>query len=180
MPATSLGIRYPSMKEVIDAADFQTMAEDIDSLLFALNTKRSLARKRLSSSITGSANSVAVTTLQNLVFTTETWDVGGLANLGVNNDRMTVPSGVYLVLGSAFITGWTTVDFARLAVTHNGTIHTGHQLSRNSLISANLQVTALVVNGADGGILRLQAYWAGTGGPADWIPKMTALRLRPI
>jgi hypothetical protein len=180
MPTTSLGIRYPTMKEVIDAADFQATADDIDALLLALATKRSLVRNRLGAHITGASNSVAVATDVDLVFNTEVWDVGGISNLGVNNQIMTLTSGIWFVAGVALAASWTTVDAARVGVTLNGALHTAHQLSRNTQTLAYIRTAGVIVSGADGDQIGLRAHWNGTGGPAGFSPRLTALRIRPL
>lgn len=169
MPGTtSLGIRYPYQNEVVDAASWQDMAEDIDALMTDLETLKDLARLRPSASITGGA--AATATNNNGIPTgyTLVWDTGGYSNLGVNPDRLTVPSGVYWGVTSGFLSGATTVTAKRVGLLHNSIVWGAQTVdiltgTGNGAISPG---SGMIVCTGVSNIIQVRCIWTGTGGPA--------------
>lgn len=166
---TILGIPYPESVEVIDADQVKDLADAIDALFAAdiLAIQDGLrppgARVR-STANQAFANATDVT----CVFGAEDYDVGGMANLGVNNERLTIQhDGYYLVNGGIRLsaTPTTTTELAAW-ITQNGAGNvlglyrsTGHNAGSVSL-SVVLQCVA-------GDVIRLMGRWEGTVSPAQ-------------
>lgn len=179
---TSLGIRYPVLKEVVEASDFQDMAEDIDGIINSLAVKRALIRKRLSAKVRNTLfDSVPAATNVTLTYDTEDWDVGSISDLGVANDRLTLVSGVWLIHGLAFSSSWTTETMGRLSILVNGaTVNAAAHISTTGAIADYVRATGLLISGSDGDYVGLRARWVGTGGPALWSGRLSAIRLRGL
>lgn len=166
---TSLGIRYPYQDEVVTATSWQNMAEDIDGLFTDLETLQDLARLRPSASITGGA--AATATGNNGIptaYSTVVWDTGGYANLGVNPDRLTVPSGVYWGFCSGFLSGATTVTAKRVSLLHNSRTWSGQTVdiltgTGNGIISPS---SGMIICTGVTNTIQVRCIWTGTGGPA--------------
>lgn len=165
---TSLGIQYPVQGEVVDAAAWQTMAQDIDDLMTSLDTIRDLAGSRPTASISGGSVATA-TGVDGTVstFTSEDWDTGGYANLGVNNDRLTVPPGIYWCTAVGNLTGATTVTQKRLGILYNSIIWGSQSEATITSGNNNFSVaTGLVVASSAATAIQVRTRWQGTGGPA--------------
>jgi len=101
MPAnTPRGYSYPLYS---DPADFPTQiqdfATDVDTDVAALAARQTAALHRASVRVSATANqAVAASTNVYQTFATEEYDNAAMANLGVNNDRLTfTETGIYLV-----------------------------------------------------------------------------------
>lgn len=101
MPAnTPRGYTYPIYS---DPADFpsaaQTFATQVDTDVQALVDRQTAALDRPSARVSETANqAIAANTDVFLTFSVEEYDNAAMANLGVNNDRLTfTETGIYLV-----------------------------------------------------------------------------------
>jgi Tfp pilus assembly protein FimT len=182
MPTTSLGIRYPIGKDVITDLAYANLANDVDALLAALQVKRTAAthlntaRVRLTT-----PQNITAATATDLVYQVEDWDVGTLANLGVNNERLTIDNGIWFVTGQAQGSGTTTMTSSRAMLTLNGTVVYAHKTDQTSTQGTSQTVSGLVINNAGPSPLRLQNLWTGTGGPSSIIfASLTAIFIRPL
>lgn len=176
MPEVVGGVEYPCADEVVDSAAFQTFAEDLDGRCCSVSTLANsllhIRSARIERAGLGTPTfTVAVPT--NITFNTEVFDNGNLANLGVNNDRLTIPvNGIYQLTAhcSGFAT-FTTITGYTLQITRNGGVIYGREFDpwTGAPSPITLQGTANVAGiaactAAD--IIRAQFSWSGTGGPA--------------
>lgn len=101
MPAnTPRGYTYPLYTDVANfPAQIQDFATDVDTDVAALVARQTAALNRASARVSETANqAVAASTNVYLTFATEEYDNAAMANLGVNNDRLTfTETGIYLV-----------------------------------------------------------------------------------
>lgn len=169
MPVTdTFALRYPGPYDVVDATSWQNLATDIDAAMSTVDAKRALAAKPKSARILNDSTQLLTNgVLTVLTFSTEDWDIGGLANLGVNNDRLTLGTGLWLVVGGLTFFGMTVIDHVQVNITVNGVIYSEHRIGRiyNSAIPVN-QVSGLVVGTLATDYVGLTVGWNGTGGPA--------------
>lgn len=102
MPQTTpLGISYPLYTDPISStqAAFQDMATDMDGLVELLDTRLDAAAQRPAVRISALANQSMTPFVANTVtFSTEDFDVGGMANIPVSNTRIQlIERGMYIV-----------------------------------------------------------------------------------
>lgn len=101
MPAnTPRGYSYPTYGDLANPpAQIQDFAQDVDTDVQALVTRQSGALNRASVRVSATANqAITQNTLTFLTWATEEYDNAAMANLGVNNDRLTfTQTGIYLV-----------------------------------------------------------------------------------
>lgn len=101
MPAnTPRGYTYPLYTDPADfPSDMQDFATDVDADVAALAVRQTAALNRASARVSASANqAIAANTDTFATFATEEYDNAAMANLGVNNDRLTfTEDGIYLV-----------------------------------------------------------------------------------
>jgi hypothetical protein len=188
MPGTtSLGIRYPLQNETVTATSWQDLATDVDTLMTQLDALRDKTTNPLSASISGPfsapATSLATTTDGTYnVFNTVNWDTGGFANLGLNPDRLTLPTGIYFARASVAITAYTTLSFMRVGVLTNTTDwsrQTTSTVSGTPILTAS--ASGLVVVTVPSTALKVHLRWVGTGGPANFIQgRLDAYKIRDI
>jgi hypothetical protein len=163
---------YPFLNEAATPVSVQNLANQIDTRLTAKDTARSTAMRRDTARINRISGSIslAINTINNQTFDTESWDVGGLANLGVNNERITiVKTGLYYVHGSYIGTAMAnTATVIEAAINRNGTSFIKHKESLSDLGGAGTQDRYIQVAGVKsltaGDIIQLQAFWNGSGG----------------
>lgn len=167
--STSLGIPYPLQGETVDAASWQDMADTVDGLLTQLDTIRDVAVSKPSVSISG-GTVVTATGVNGTVtgFTTEDWDTGGYADLGVNPDRVTVPAGIYFAVCEGSLTGFTTLTMMRLSILADGVIWGANNvdtLTGSGVFRFSWGGGTVMVSTASNAI-QVRTRWNGTGGPA--------------
>lgn len=101
MPAnTPRGYTYPVYGDPVNfPAQLQDFAQDVDTDVATLVARETAALNRPSARVSETANqAVAANTNVFLTFSVEEYDNAAMANLGVNNDRLTfTETGVYLV-----------------------------------------------------------------------------------
>lgn len=101
---TPRGYTYPLYSDPADfPADIQNFAQDVDVDVAALVASQATALAAPSARVSATANqSIAVSTNVFATFATEDYDNAAMANLGVNNDRITFTStGLYLIHAEA-------------------------------------------------------------------------------
>src|SRR5688500_19387246 len=101
MPAnTPRGYTYPLYGDLANPpAQIQDFAQDVDTDVEALVTRQTGALNRASVRVSATANqAITQNTITFLTWATEEYDNAAMANLGVNNDRLTfTETGIYLV-----------------------------------------------------------------------------------
>jgi hypothetical protein len=183
MPGTtSLGLRYPFPSETVTAQSYQDLAEDIDSVLDTLDALRTQARVPEMAIVQwpGGGTSVTQGVTTTLTYGTEVVDTAGLANLGVNNDRLTLSAGIWLINGWASISGGTTTSGTQLQFHLNAALHSFHRIDNSSFPSKETNGQALIHVAAAGSILQMNAAWFGTGGPQTWFASLHAWKVREL
>ena len=182
--ATPLGIRYPFQGETVTATSWQNTANDIDGLLTQLDVLRDTSVSKLSASVSGGTAVTATgVTATVTVFTNENWDKGGYANLGVNNDRLTVTPGIYWTQCRANLTTVTTITSARAGILVGGaTLWNATTLDTQPFSnSGSCNSTGIIVVTAPATILQIQVRWVGTGGPGNWVScRLEAYKVRDL
>jgi hypothetical protein len=169
MPVTdTFALRYPGPYDVVDATTWQNLATDIDSAMSTVDAKRATAVKPNSARVLNNSTQLLTNgVLAILTFTAEDWDNGGLANLGVNNDRLTLGTGLWLVSGGLTFLGMTVVTHVELHVMVNGVSYCQQRIGPLYNGAAPIvQVTGLLLATAATDYVTIQAGWSGTGGPA--------------
>jgi hypothetical protein len=174
MPASTpvLGITYPCGGDTINPAVFATFTEGIQAALLTGDAAVAAAANRPAAfvrAVPSSPQSVVINTATTMTYQQEVWDNDGMADLAVNNDRLTIQTpGVYLCGAAAFtFSGFATITSMSVTLTVNGvTVYRRKAKPADSGIGAaeNHRVP-LVLNAGD--ILRAQCRWTGTGGPAS-------------
>lgn len=169
MPVTDrFSLRYPGPYDVVSATSWQNLASDIDAAFTLVDAKRVLAVTPKSARIlNNSTQTMAVSTPTGITFSTEEWDNGGLANLGVNNDRLTLGTGIWLVCGGLRFSGMTNVGHVEASVRLNGVTSAQYRIGGiYSGATPIIQATALIVCTAVTDYVDFVCAWSGTGGPA--------------
>lgn len=174
-------IPYPCSGETIDCAVFQSFTQAIQDALTGLDELSFDILNRPAASVTGSSQNITVNVSTNATYTTEQYDNGTMADLAVNNDRLTIQvPGMYMVTAySDLSTGWTTITSNAVAITQNGTVLYRKKNSSDTNLDMNVSVTGLVNCGA-GDIIRASILWTGTGGPAVTFTSTLSARLVAI
>jgi hypothetical protein len=169
MPVTdTFALRYPGPYDVVNATSWQNLATDIDSAMTVVDTKRVAAVKPNSARVFNDSTQLLTNGVPaTITYSTEEWDVGGIANLGTNSDRLTVGTGIWLVVGGLLFFGMTVINHVEVNITVNGANYCQHRIGRiYSGASPGIQVTGLVVCTAATDYVTMTAAWTGTGGPA--------------
>lgn len=108
MPAnTPRGYTYPVYGDPANfPAQAQDFALDVDTDVAALVARQTAALNRPSARVSATANqNIPANTNTFLTWAVEEYDNGAMANLGVNNDRLTFPeTGIYLVTAEVVFT----------------------------------------------------------------------------
>jgi hypothetical protein len=169
MPATpNYGIVYPCSGSQIDCDVFAEFTDSVQSALMSLDTLQAQAQSMPSASIRRNSGSspLTINVATSVQFDQEEWDNDGMANLGANNDRLTVQTpGIYMVMfhgqqGGTFTT--LTSQAASLAL--NGT--TWYRKKQGSTTNRNFPTQVFgLLECAAGDIIQAQWLWTGTGGP---------------
>jgi hypothetical protein len=183
MPGTtSLGIRYPFQNETVDEVSWQNMANDIDALLTSLQTLQTAALHPMTCSLSSSGTvGVAPGGSVQQTFATEDWDVGGLANLGVSNNRMTLPTGLWYARYSAFASGYTTITLAHWGLFVGGaTIIAEQEMDATTTTSISGHVSSLLYISVANTILQGNFIWFGTGTAQLGTASMQVYKLREV
>lgn len=138
MPAnTPRGYTYPEYGDPADfPAQLQDFAEDVDADVAALVARQTAALNRPSARVSATANqAIAANTNTIVTWATEEYDNAAMANLGVNNDRLTfTETGIYLVTAEVNFSsnGNATVNGRMLTFVQNLVGDMGHHTLRGA------------------------------------------------
>lgn len=174
-------IPYPCAGETVDCTIFSSFTNAIQDALTGMDELSTDVLNRPATSVTGSSQAIAVAVSTNATYTTEVYDNGTMADLAVNNDRLTVQvPGMYMItaysdLGSPF----TTMTSNAAAITVNGVVLYRKKNSSDTNLDMNVTVTGLV-NCLAGDIIRMSILWTGTGGPLNTFTSTLSARLVAI
>lgn len=177
-----LGIRYPCGGDTIDPSVFANFTNDVQAALLAGDAAVSSAANRPAASVsTGTAPSqaVVINTATDLTFDTEVFDNDGMADLAVNNDRLTIQTGGLYLCGASCTTfsGFATITGMSVSLTVNGVTAYRRRLppGDNTRGWGWMHRGLLDLNAGD--VLRAQTRWTGTGGPANVLLKALTAQL---
>lgn len=171
MPTTpNYAIRYPCAGSPVSLADFANLALDTEAAIAAVDIKENLALRRPAAAIRRNTGAFlpAVGVATTVTYDQELYDNANMADLAVNNDRLTiVRSGVYMVWGFGSVGGGaTTVTSTALLFTRNGVLYAEKKVNAQPLTTSTSNLNGVaMVSCVAGDILRLQYLWTGTGGP---------------
>lgn len=169
MPVTpNWNIPYPCAGETIDCTVFQAFTQAIQDAVTGLDDLSTDILNRPAAKVTGGSQAIAVGVSTNATYTTEVYDNAAMANLGVNNDRLTITtSGMYMVTAwSVLGSGFTTITSNAVAITNNATVLYRKKNSSDTNLTMAVSVTGLI-NCTAGDVLRASILWTGTGGPLN-------------
>ena len=180
MPASTpvYGITYPCSGENINADAFLTFANTMQTALTTAAAEVESVTSRPNAQINAVSNfSITVNTDTTLTFVSEMYDNDGLADLAVNNDRLTIQTpGVYLFNAFADLTGgFATLTSFSLIATVNAVEQFRYKTRK---IATSVGVEAMISAPIDcftGDVVRVLARWTGTGGPATIQTRLLAV-----
>lgn len=161
MPAnTPRGYSYPLYGDPTDfPAQMQDFAQDVDTDVAALVAAGMAALNTPSVAISGSANQAIVSGIPAFAtFDTEDYDNAAMANLGVNNDRITfTTAGIYLITAMVNFApnGNATVNGRQMAIERGGVNITWEIEQGSQNIDTTLNTTYLH-EAAGGTFMRLE------------------------
>jgi hypothetical protein len=173
------GFPYPFINEAATPVSLQNLADQVDAKLDAKDAARITALTRPSVRVIRSAGSVsvAINTPTTQTYDTEEFDTGGFANLGVNNDRIIIPTtGLYYIYGGALGVSIGTATVVEASLARNGT-----QFARNKEKVSDdhdrwVNVSAVkTLTAAD--FIQVLAFWTGSAGPYPFTNQYLAARL---
>lgn len=129
-------------------ANLQDFATDVDTDVAALAARQAAALARASARVSATANqAIAANTLTVVTWATEEYDNAAMANLGVNNDRLTfTETGVYLVTAEVNFAsnGNATVNGRMMVFAPNLSTNKG-QDSRRGAQSMDTEMTSTIL-----------------------------------
>lgn len=184
MPAnTPRGYSYPLYTDPANfPAQLQDLAQDIDVDVEAQADRITAALNAPSCRISATANQlIAVSTTTNATFAVEEYDNAAMANLGVNNDRITFTStGIYLIHaecnwvpnGNATVNGRGGIIFANL-----GQEITWHNLRGAQNADVELSMTTLYQVDTVGDFIVMQLRQNSGGGANVSARSMSATKV---
>lgn len=178
MPVTpNWNIPYPCAGETIDCTVFQAFTQAIQDAVTGLGDLSNDILNRPAAKVSGGGQAIAVGVSTNAVYTDELYDNAAMANLGVNNDRLTITtSGMYMVTGWWYPgSGFTTLTSNAVAISNNGTVLYRKKNSSDTNIAMSVTVTGLI-NCTAGDVLRTSVLWTGTGGPLNTFTSQLSAR----
>lgn len=118
------------------------------------------AGARLTMVVEYTLNDISLTVVQ---FDTENWDDGDFADLGINNDRITVPTGYAgLYVCTALITFWAVTGDVEMRLRVNGDDQRVIYQPANTTIGVTVQVTELL-NLAEADYVQVAMYQTSGG-----------------
>lgn len=125
----NVNLRYPLYTEPVDGAQqIKNLADDINAALLATQTSLGPITSRKSAQVTATVNQANPNTVATIMtYTSEIFDNDNMANLGVNNDRLTVQTnGLYLVQTTVLMPAAANGK-RRLELLKNGTVMASQQ-----------------------------------------------------
>lgn len=164
------GIVYPCSGETINPSALQDFASSMDAALAEGRADLAEALNRPSAQIDSVSNfSIVIATNTTLTFTQETVDNAAMADLAVNNDRLTVTkAGVYMLSTTVQLQGgFTTVTSFSLFALVNGVERLRYKDRKPTPAGDVFCELAAPLDLNVGDFVQIQARWTGTGGPAN-------------
>jgi hypothetical protein len=163
MPAnTPRGYTYPTYGDPANPpAQIQDFAQDVDTDVQTLVNRQTAALNRPSARVSATANqNIPANTPTFLTWATEEYDNAAIANLGVNNDRLTfTQTGIWLVTAEVnFVSnGNATVNGRRALFVPNLSSDKGHHSLRGSqTMDVEMSLVILYQVGTVGDFMRVQ------------------------
>jgi len=163
MPAnTPRGYTYPLYSDPANfPAQLQDFAQDVDTDVATLVARQTAALNRPSARVSATANqNVPANTPTILTWATEEYDNAAIANLGVNNDRLTLTqTGIWLVTAEVNFTanGNATVNGRRALFAPNLSPDKAHHSLRGSQTQdVEMSLVMLYQNTVIGDFIRVQ------------------------
>lgn len=164
-----LGIRYPCSGDTIDPSVFANFTNDIQAALLTGDAAVASAANRPAALVRGvvPTQSVVINVSTTMTYTTEVFDNDGMADLAVNNDRLTVRTGGVYLCGALVttLTGFGTLVSMAVRLLVNGVVVYRYKTPGFGFGSAQINRVPLDLNPGD--ILSADTRWTGTGGPAN-------------
>ncbi len=142
----NLNLRYPLYTEPVDGAgQIKNLADDINFALSTTQTNIGQITVRKTAQVFATTNQSNPNTVATIMtYVTEVIDTDNMANLGVNNDRLTVQTaGLYLVSTSVLFPA-TAVGKRRLELLKNGTVMASQQ-RENAGAGADVRLNILML-----------------------------------
>lgn len=144
----TFGIVYPCSGETIDCAMFEDFTGDIQDAIDTVETLEESALNRPAARVDGAGQAITENVATTLTYTTEVFDNDTMANLGVNNDRLTVvTAGIYLVTGNIeAVTSVASPTSGAVAIVQTGTTRYRRKMSNTANTSTimGIQVIGLL------------------------------------
>jgi len=173
------GITYPCGGDTIDTGVFQTFSETLDNAFVTAQGELEAATQRPNAQVYNSGlNPIAivVATDTTCTFTTEVFDNDNMANLAVNNDRLTIQTGgVYWVSAFVDVSGFTTLTSVSAIIQRNGIDFYRYKSRALSISADGFAAFSIPMDLFPADTLILRARWTGTGGPGSiGIRRLTA------
>jgi hypothetical protein len=191
-PTPNKGIRYPTASSVVDPADIQTMAQDMDTALTADDSLRTLALHRPACHITNSVGAISIAKGVTFTFTFDTikFDTtGGAVNLSGSpgNQRITPnTAGLWLFIGYHQLNATSGITASEVTISKNGLTSAGNirrykvygpWVTSSGTLLPHMVSGAFVMNGTTD-YVNLMTFWAGS--PAGPLNTFNAPRLQAI
>lgn len=173
MPASTpvYGITYPCGGDTIDPSVFATFADSMDAALAQGAAEMAQLTNKPNAQVSAQVfpQLVVLNTITTLTFNTEVYDNDAMADLAVNNDRLTIQTdGAYLIWGM-FATGSTTTQTSiAIILTVNGTERGRYKVRPRSSDTFGQTELTMPMNLVAGDIVRMQGLWTGSGGPSSF------------
>lgn len=166
------GITYPCGGETIDPDVLRTFSSSLNNALLQNRYELAEAANRPNAQIRyaigGTAPTAAVNVVTTVTYAAELYDNDNMADIAINNDRLTIQTGgVYFVSTTFSLSNVTTLTGCTIIITVNG-IEVGRW--KNRVVTGGTFTECLLTMPVDlfpGDIVRTQVLWTGTGGPAS-------------
>lgn len=161
------GITYPCGGDTIDPAALATFANSLDAALTQGQAELEAVTSRPNAQMSATTSQlVVINTSTDLTFETEVYDNDGIVNLGTSTSALIIQTaGAYFIWGSfTLASGYATLTSVNTILTVNGIEQGRKIISDNDDVEFGLSIPmSLEV----GDLVRMQARWTGTGGPAS-------------
>lgn len=168
MPETPVyGIAYPCSGDTIDPSVLATFATTLDAALTQGQAELEEVTSRPNAQMSATATqNVVINTNTDLTYATEVYDNDGIVDLGVSTSALIIQTaGAYFIWGTfRLVGGFATLTSVNVILTVNG-VERGRVITSND-DDINYELS-MPMNLAVGDLVRMQARWTGTGGPAE-------------
>lgn len=169
MPSSTAiyGITYPCSGDTIDPAALATFANTLNDALTQGQTELEQVTSRPNAQMSATASqAVVINTSTDLTFATEVYDNDDIVDLGVSTSALIIQTaGAYFIWGAfRLVSGFATLTSVNVILTVNS-IERGRVITSND-DDVNFELS-MPMNLEVGDLVRMQARWTGTGGPAS-------------